>query len=251
MRSNVEALGMFPSESSYRHGPPLLDRVRVAAPFPGVDARMRPSDSPAASAPAVVALAGGLPRAERFSEPAARALGDARRAGGLGLGPPPPQHSSWTVRGLPGYWTIRVPRAAAEDPAGTRPPSPVVGGVAYGLQGSGPPGLPARCVFGAKLRAAHGLACLRIPGAVTGARARLATDRRGCALVGRDSHPLDDRRNFVTSPHSHSFPTSIAWSHPEITSAALVCGRVEVLMLRARRLSARGCGELPPNSASD
>src|SRR5262245_39482337 len=86
MRSNVEALVMFPSESSNRPGPPLLRRLRGATPFPGLSARMRPSDSPAASAPAVVALAVGLPRAERFSEPAARAPGDARRAGGLGSG---------------------------------------------------------------------------------------------------------------------------------------------------------------------
>src|SRR5262249_26275655 len=120
-----------------------------------------------------------------------------------------------TVRGLPGYWAILVPRAAASDPAGTRPPSPTTGEVACGLQGSGPPGLPGRDVFEARARAAHGLACLRIPGGVAVARARRPTDRRGCALVGRDSHPLDGGRNFVTLPHGHSFPTSIAWSHPE------------------------------------
>src|SRR5262249_29384334 len=108
-----------------------------------------------------------------------------------------------------------VPRAAAADPAGTRPPSPTTGEVACGLQGSGPPGLPGRDVFEARARTAHGLACLRIPGGVAVARARLATDLRGRALVGRDSHPLDGGRNFVTLPQGHSFPTSIAWSHPE------------------------------------
>ena len=125
MRSDVEASAMFPPESSYRHGPPLLRRLRETTPLPGLVARMRPSDSPAASAAAVVPLAVGLPRVGRFSEPAARAPVDARRAGGLGLGPPPPQLHSWTARGLPGYWAILVPRAAAPDPAGCDAPGPV------------------------------------------------------------------------------------------------------------------------------
>lgn len=38
---------------------------------------------------------------------------------------------------------------------------------------------------------AHTLACLRIAVVVTHAVARLATDLRVFALVGRDSHPLD------------------------------------------------------------
>src|ERR1017187_2394386 len=38
---------------------------------------------------------------------------------------------------------------------------------------------------------AHILVCLRIAVVVTHAVARLATDLRDCALVGRDSHPLD------------------------------------------------------------
>ena len=38
---------------------------------------------------------------------------------------------------------------------------------------------------------AHILVCLRITVVVTHAVARLATDLRDCALVGRDSHPLD------------------------------------------------------------
>ena len=87
MRSNVEALDMVPSESSYPHGLPLLDRVRVATPFPGVGARMQPSDSPAASAAASV-VPRRRPTTTRtlFSEPAVRAFADARRVGGLGAG---------------------------------------------------------------------------------------------------------------------------------------------------------------------
>jgi hypothetical protein len=59
------------------------------------------------------------------------------------------------------------------------------------------------------------LACLRIAGVVTFAVARLATDPPGSALVGRVSHPLDDRLNFMTIPLHHSFQTSIAWSQPQ------------------------------------
>jgi hypothetical protein len=42
-------------------------------------------------------------------------------------------------------------------------------------------------------------ACLRINPAIAGRTARLATDLPGSALVGRDSHPLDDRPNFMKS----------------------------------------------------
>jgi hypothetical protein len=44
-------------------------------------------------------------------------------------------------------------------------------------------------------------ACLRINQSVTALAARLATGLPGSALAGRDSHPLDDRPNFVESPH--------------------------------------------------
>jgi hypothetical protein len=44
-------------------------------------------------------------------------------------------------------------------------------------------------------------ACLRINRTITGATARLTTDLPGSALVGRDSHPLDDKPNFMESSH--------------------------------------------------
>jgi hypothetical protein len=50
--------------------------------------------------------------------------------------------------------------------------------------------------------AAHLFACLRINAAIAGRAARLATDLPGWALVGRDSHPLDDEPNFVKSSHN-------------------------------------------------
>lgn len=36
---------MGPFESSHQHGPPLLGRVQAPCLFPGVNARMQPSDS--------------------------------------------------------------------------------------------------------------------------------------------------------------------------------------------------------------
>src|SRR5437899_1191142 len=86
MAIQVKARLMFPSKGSSSHGPPLLGRLWGTSPFPGVVARMRPSDSPAASATALVPLAGGLPWRERFSRSPARAFADERRAGGLGFG---------------------------------------------------------------------------------------------------------------------------------------------------------------------
>ena len=139
---------------------------------------MQPSDSPAASAPAVVPLAWGVPRVERFSGPAGRAFEDARRVGGLSLGPPQPQSCSWTVRGLPGYWSFLVPRATLTDPAGRRPPSPLTVETPAAFRVPDP--LGSREVTISRLSgAAHGLACLRIPRDVTAARARLATDLLG------------------------------------------------------------------------
>jgi hypothetical protein len=81
-----KARGLLPSAGSASHGPPLLGRLWGIAPFPGVNARMQPSDSPTASAVAVVPLASGLPWCERFSLSSTRAFADERRAGGVGFG---------------------------------------------------------------------------------------------------------------------------------------------------------------------
>src|SRR5713101_2950450 len=66
MSLNVKALDMGPSRRSHQHGPPLLGRVRVAIPFPDVNAPMQPSDSLPPSATAPVPLASGLPRCGRL-----------------------------------------------------------------------------------------------------------------------------------------------------------------------------------------
>ena len=51
----------FPPEVLPQHWPPLLRWVRVPSPFPTIIARMRPSDSPAASARLRFALGNALP----------------------------------------------------------------------------------------------------------------------------------------------------------------------------------------------
>ena len=45
----------------------------------------------------------------------------------------------------------------------------------------------------------HVKQAVRINRAIAEATARLATDLPGSALVGRDSHPLDDKPNFMES----------------------------------------------------
>ena len=79
--SQVKAWRLLPSPGSAPHGPPLLRRLRGAAPLPGFVARMRPSDSPAASA--VLWFPSRRPTSGygRFSEPAGRAPVNARRVG--------------------------------------------------------------------------------------------------------------------------------------------------------------------------
>ena len=58
------------------------------------------------------------------------------------------------------------------------------------------------------------LACLRINRSVATPTARLTTDLRGYALIGRDLHPLDDKPNFRGHRMTSSFRTSMAWSLP-------------------------------------
>jgi hypothetical protein len=74
------------------------------------------------------------PEADAFRcRPCVRSLTrGASEACGLGL--PLPQGVSGTVRGLPGYWVISVPRATARHPAGCGNPSPTDGVAACCLQ---------------------------------------------------------------------------------------------------------------------
>src|SRR5262249_18893565 len=86
MLSNVEALDMFPSERSYRHGPPSLGRVRVACRSPASSLVAGPPPPLRHRSGLRSSLAVDLPRRECFSEPAPRAFADVRRGGGSGTG---------------------------------------------------------------------------------------------------------------------------------------------------------------------
>jgi hypothetical protein len=197
----------------------LLPRAAFAPPasgrhpFPDFLARMRPSDSPAASAAAPVPLAVDLPQRERFSAPAARAFANVRRVGGLRSGSSAAPEWSWTNRGLPGYWVVRRRRAMVVHPAGCVVPLPTNGDDDCCLQGWQTLGHPEARGFRGRISTAQRLVCLRIGRAVTTAAARLTTGLPGSALTGRDSHPLDDNTEFPTSPLMCSFQSSIAWTH--------------------------------------
>jgi hypothetical protein len=185
----------------------LLRRLRGATPFPGFRARMRPSDSPVASARAVVSLAVGVPRVERFSGPAVRAFVNARRAGGLGTGSSAAPATLVDRQGSPRLLSHLRPTRHRHTPRRVRQrlalsrccrllPSELLTSWASRYIS----------VFGADVLVAHGLACLRIHRCVAAAVARLATDLSGSALVGRDSHPPDDKQDFVKLPHSSLLP---------------------------------------------
>ena len=93
------------------------------------------------------------------------------------------------------------------------------GAVAFMIRN--PLGIRDISLFEAAFPTAHLFACLRINVAVARGAARLTTDLPGSALVGRDSHPLDNSPDFkVSSPHS-SLWTRIAWSllHTERSEA--------------------------------
>ena len=86
-------------------------------------------------------------------------------------------------------------------PASGGAASPVDGDASGRLQGSLALGLPGKIHFGAAVPwltcspayASTGTSPPRLQG--------LATDLRGYAVVGRDSHPLGNRPKFVKSPH--------------------------------------------------
>ena len=81
----------FPPDVLLQHWPPLLRWVRVPNPFPTILARMRPSDSPAASAYLRFALGHALPVGQAFvlcpvaftprGRPSVRLQPTARRSG--------------------------------------------------------------------------------------------------------------------------------------------------------------------------
>jgi hypothetical protein len=126
MPPDIDASGMGPSRRSHPHGPPLLDRVRVAHKFPGVQARMQPSDFPApfghgSGSPRrwptpMQKLVLNRPRVPLRTRSASET--DHRLSAGPGL-------LSRRGRDLPGYWAVLFVRAMVEHPAGSDPPLPL------------------------------------------------------------------------------------------------------------------------------
>jgi len=206
MLSQVEAWFMFPSCGSF--GP----RAAFAPPaplrrYPASTLLCSPPTSPAASAAALVPLALGLPRGERFSVPAARAFADVRRVGDFwfGFSATPTEH-----RGLSGISQVTGSSVAVAPWSSTPPdassPRPVPVTTTAAFQGDRPLGTRDHKVFGAAFPTAQWLVYLRIPRAVTCPRARLTTGLPGSALAGRDLHPLDDEPNLRKSPQDFLLP---------------------------------------------
>jgi hypothetical protein len=115
--------------------------------------------------------------------------------------------------GLPGAWTVLLLRAVVVHPAGCDLPSPYSGKPAVAFGSCNALGTRDDIVFVAAFPTAHSLARLRIAGRVAATVARLATGWAGSPFAGRGLHPLDDEPNFIRSSQSHSFRTSLAWSH--------------------------------------
>ena len=81
------------------------------------------------------------------------------------------------------------------------------------LRGSQPSRHPVCHDFVAAFPTAHSLACLRIADRVTATIARLATGWAGFALRRAGLAPAGRRTEFHELIASHSFRTSLAWSH--------------------------------------
>jgi len=192
---------------------------------------MRPSDSPAASAAASV-----VPRRRptttrtlfRTGRACLRRHTARRRLGGWVLRRP-----SW-IRGPSGASQVTGPSSShaprPNTPPGAAPPRPMTVSSPAAFRVPELLGSPDKRVFGADLLVAHGLACLRIHRGVTTTMARLATDLPGWALIGRDSHPLDDKRTFVTLPHRHFLSDQHGLVAPGIRACThLQCRNIQTL----------------------
>jgi hypothetical protein len=116
-------------------------------------------------------------------------------------GSPSHRNRSGRNEGLPGSWIILFVRAPVVHPAGCAAAWPATGDDAVVFRDSEPLDIQDSPLFEAAFPAAHTLACLRIAKTVTRAGARLTTNLPGSALVGWDSHPLDDTLIFKEGSH--------------------------------------------------
>ena len=179
---------MGPSERSHQHGPPLLGRVQVGYPFPGVIARMQPSDS-------LIPIGLGSGRPLPSAYPGARA--------------------TRSNEGLPGVRAVLFQRAVVVDPAGCG---------ALLAHGAGPAvAFRLHEALGTQEDVVSRLQGLRPTRSRTYASAT-ALPRSpqgslpawvGWPLTGRGSHPLDDTQGFMTYS---SIPLDRpAWPHHATT----------------------------------
>jgi hypothetical protein len=196
MLPNVDALDMFPSKGSHPHGPPLLGRVRVPTPFPGVHARMQPSDSLVP-----VGRGFGSPR----QQPTSMRVRFVPAAACPANTPVPEKgHRIPVVRslsrrdvGLPGAWAVLLPACRGPRPRRVRPllARPARRGHRR-LQAIQRPGHPEWHSFRGYSPTAHTLARLRIAGPVAGAVARLATGLGGLTRGRAGFAPAGRRTKF-------------------------------------------------------
>jgi hypothetical protein len=198
----------------------LLRRVQCQ-PFPDFSAPIRPSDSlsffgrrsglPSLHGPPLVGdFFCAVPSPV---VPAGRVPCGARRVGALLSGAPYPSFQ-WKGEGLPGYWVVPLLRAVVRDPAGCSDDLAHIDAV-------GAAAFEPKEAIGSRNVAISGLYS-------HGPSARVPTHRRGCHQPRRKTRfrpaglsfdrsglsPAGRLTEFPGLPHGHSFPTSIAWSHP-------------------------------------
>ena len=190
MPPDVDASDMVPSCRSHSHGPPLLGRVRVANKFPGVKARMQPSDFLASvsrdfgsprqrptSMQELVLNRLRMPLQTRSASETDHRLSERpgwfeERGGPPGLLGRPIR--ACRTRSLSGAPPLRMRLLLA--------PTPLRGDLRRGrhrLQGKQNPRHPENHSFRGQMPTAHTLACLRFADPVTETVARLATDSGG------------------------------------------------------------------------
>ncbi len=195
---------MGPSRRSHQHGPPLLGRVRVAIPFPDVNAPMQPSDSLPPSATAPVPLASGLPRCGRLfcaswaDDPCAHnvpCVGDSS----------PALRKTGVCRGEARASQVTGPSSScvpwSNTPPDTIPYSPENSRRGWLLPSgkTGPSASGKAIGFGAAFpwpTCSHAYAS---PAVFPRQAQGLLPARAGSPLAGQDSHLLDDTQSFMES----------------------------------------------------
>lgn len=123
--------------------------------------------------------------------------------------------------GLPGFWVILLRRAVVTRPVGCARPSPWRAR-RFCFQSREPLEHPRSTPF-SRLDFPRPIRSPAYASSATLPRRRKTSSRLvGYSLAGRDSHPLDDERDFGRYRIASSFSTSLAWSH--LSTGAYFCG---------------------------